>query len=87
MFTSPVLLPLVAHLLEGFGALDKLEQFVSSNGRKFYGVEASEQNAHVVIERVPAGDEVHSVFAVDDLAVVPFMAGKKIGWRIKASNS
>jgi dihydroorotase len=36
VYTSPILLPLAAHLLESFGALDRLEGFVSSFGRRFY---------------------------------------------------
>jgi dihydroorotase len=41
IYTSPILLPLVAHLLESFGALDKLEGFVSGFGRAFYGREVA----------------------------------------------
>ncbi|KAH9973028.1 Dihydroorotase [Lactifluus volemus] len=41
IYTSPILLPLTAHLLESFGALDKLGSFVSKNGRAFYKKEVS----------------------------------------------
>ena len=79
VYTSPVLLPLVAHLLESFGALDKLAGFVSTNGRRFYGVEG-DQSREVKLRK---GDvSVDSLYSKDGMQVVPFMAGKKLGWEI-----
>ena len=83
MFTSPVLLPLVAQLLEEFGALDKLESFVSTNGRKFYGIEATAEEPATIIERVDGGHEGCVSYILDELAIVPFMAGKKVAWRVR----
>jgi dihydroorotase len=83
VFTSPILLPLVAHILEEIGALDKLEQFVSTNGRKFYGFEQYDVSSPSVIEKVAGECEVSSVYSMEDLNVVPFLAGKRIGWRLK----
>ncbi|KAF8528360.1 hypothetical protein BU17DRAFT_80669 [Hysterangium stoloniferum] len=36
IYISPILLPLVAHLLESVGALDRLQDFVRRSGQKFY---------------------------------------------------
>ena len=81
VYTSPILVPLVATLLESFGALDKLEGFVSVNGRKFYGVPAKD-GENVRLKRVQ-GKRVPSVLRGEaGVEVVPFWAGKQIGWEI-----
>ncbi len=91
VYTSAVLIPMVTHILESFGALDQLENFVSKNGRKFYGVEAKKGD-EVVLRKVE-GVEAKTVpgyykkegsdgTIVD---VVPFMAGQKLGWEIVIS--
>ena len=84
VYTSPILLPLVAHLLESFGALDKLGGFVSSFGRAFYKREASEaSDFKVLLQRTPAGKAViDDRYVSDNDVVVPFWAGKAIGWKI-----
>ena len=79
VYTSPILLPLVATLLESFGALDKLENFVSGFGRKFYGVETTE--GKVTLQKVTNRIVEHS-WSLGDASVVPFWAGKEIGWEI-----
>jgi dihydroorotase len=84
VYTSPILIPLVATLLEGFGALDKLEGFVSGHGRKFYGVPAKEGDG-LRLRRVEKGlgKRVPSVLRGDGgVEVVPFWAGKELGWEI-----
>jgi len=37
-FTAPVSVPILAHVFEAAGALDRLERFVSLNGAGFYGL-------------------------------------------------
>jgi len=37
-FTAPVSVPILAHVFEAAGALDRLERFVSLNGTGFYGL-------------------------------------------------
>ena len=81
VFTSPVLLPLTAQLLESFGALDKLETFVSTNGRTFYGLPRSDGMKEVIVRRTE-GREVEMQFSLGKELVVPFMAGKKLCWEI-----
>lgn len=79
VYTSPILLPLVAHLLESFGALDKLEGFVSTHGRAFYGRKAPDVKT---ILRKVSGKPVQSSWSLGEESVVPFMAGKEINWEI-----
>lgn len=80
VYTSSILVPLVATLLENFGALDKLQGFVSDNGRKFYGVPAKE--GKVVKLRRAQGAKVPGLIRGDGAEVVPFWAGKELGWEI-----
>lgn len=82
MYTSPILLPLVAHLLELFGALDKLEAFVSTNGRAFYHKPARESDKVVLRRTKKVVDEI---WTQGDDSVVPFWAGKELEWEIAES--
>ncbi|KAJ6599335.1 hypothetical protein DFH09DRAFT_1243722 [Mycena vulgaris] len=76
IYTSPILLPLVAHLLESFGALDKLDGFASTFGRHFYhrDLRLDQKENHVVLRKIDSH--------VGEDTVVPFWAGKEIGWKI-----
>ncbi|KAI0320617.1 Dihydroorotase [Amylostereum chailletii] len=85
IYTSPLLLPLTAHLLESFDALDKLEGFVSTFGRRFYRQEIDVGQGAVTLEKVTT--EVQDKFISGDESVVPFWAGKKLNWRIIGSYS
>ncbi|KAJ3554606.1 hypothetical protein NM688_g3019 [Phlebia brevispora] len=92
VYTSPILLPLVAHLLESFDALDKLEPFVSTNGRAFYkqpirmtlveneSGEVEERQDTVVLRRAKA--TVENQYVVRENSVVPFWAGKELEWEL-----
>ncbi|KAI0650697.1 hypothetical protein C8Q79DRAFT_1036444 [Trametes meyenii] len=82
VYTSPILLPLVAHLLESFDALDKLEGFVSAHGRAFYGRPVSESDERVVLRRAPRRVVGIEGYGAGPTHVVPFWAGKEIGWEI-----
>lgn len=83
VYTSPILVPLVATLLESFGALDKLEGFVSAHGRRFYGVPAKE-GKEVRLRRSKGGSKVTSVMKGEEgVEIVPFWAGKELGWEIE----
>ncbi|HWQ12583.1 MAG TPA: dihydroorotase [Roseiflexaceae bacterium] len=74
VFSAPVALPLLAELFERYGALDRLQQFVSGNARRIYGLTPPAKT--VALEkrpwRVPAryGD------------VVPFRAGEELSWQV-----
>jgi dihydroorotase len=86
IYTSPILLPLVADLLESFGALDKLQGFVSTFGRRFYREEvAGKAGVDVGLRKVVGGFKVpesYSSTTGGGESVVPFWAGKTIGWEI-----
>lgn len=69
----------MATLLESFGALDKLEGFLSANGRAFYGEKAKDsQQVTIVREDV----KVKGLYEQGDIQVVPFWAGQNLGWKI-----
>ena len=75
------MLPLVAHLLESFEALDKLEGFVSDFGRRFYNQPVKSEAKSVVLRRSPE-KVVDEQYMLGNDALVPFWAGKVIGWEI-----
>jgi dihydroorotase len=81
VYTSPILLPLVAHLLESFGALAQLDGFVSTHGRRFYE-RPSPAYARPVRLRRTQDYVVPEKWALEQEAVVPFWAGKSLGWKI-----
>ncbi|KAF8529002.1 Dihydroorotase [Hysterangium stoloniferum] len=82
IYTSPILLPLVAHLLESFGALPRLQDFVCTFGRKFYCRELTDMTAdrQVVLRR--KSSIVDECFSLANETVVPFWAGRCINWTI-----
>ncbi|KAG8834877.1 hypothetical protein FRC17_006622 [Serendipita sp. 399] len=77
VYTAPILLPLVAHLLDSFGALDNLVAFISTNGRRFYKVE-DEQPSIIRIRKIPY--TIYPSLSLKDETVIPFWAGKQIEW-------
>ena len=93
VYTSAVLLPLCATLLESFGALDKLAGYVSVHGRRFYD-EPAEPSRVVKLRRTTPDDKpvpasyVHvSSLGKDDgdptkLQVSPFYGGQRLAWAI-----
>ncbi|KAE9406049.1 Dihydroorotase [Gymnopus androsaceus JB14] len=72
IYTSPILLPLTAHILESFGALDKLEGFVSTFGREFYEETRGASGAAFSIPE--------EGYTSKNETVIPFWAGKQINW-------
>ncbi|KAJ2933674.1 hypothetical protein H1R20_g3407, partial [Candolleomyces eurysporus] len=85
VYTSPILLPFVAHLLESFDALDKLEGFVSANGRAFYQRPYSSQKVgrdFVTIKKI-APRKVDELYTLGEQKLVPFWAGKEVSWEIE----
>ncbi|KAI9199238.1 uncharacterized protein BJ171DRAFT_462586 [Polychytrium aggregatum] len=86
VFTGPHVLPYLAHILESFGALDQLRHFACENGRRFYGVAQASSESVAVLVREPftIAKEIH--FTDDEgqeRALVPFMAGKTLNWRLQ----
>jgi dihydroorotase len=86
VYSSPVLLPLVAHLLESFGALHRLSGFVSDFGRRFYGFELGdgdegEYSAPVKLVRVSS--TIGQELSLGGQSVVLFWAGRTLDWSIE----
>jgi dihydroorotase len=76
IFNAPFALEAYATVFEEEGALDRLEAFASENGANFYGLPLNE--GIVTLERAP-------VTVPDTVSgVVPFLAGKTLGWRLAA---
>ncbi|KAF8897271.1 dihydroorotase [Infundibulicybe gibba] len=85
IYTSPILLPLVAHLLESFGALDRLAGFVSTFGRAFYKQEVPPEvqlTTYLQSTEEANGLTIEESYASGDENVIPFWAGKTIKWEI-----
>lgn len=80
-YTSPYLVPLVATLLESFGALDKLQGFVSDNGRNFYKVPAK-AGQELKLRRPATPTKVPARLEGHGAEVVPFWAGRELAWEI-----
>lgn len=72
-------MPLVAHQLDSFGALDKLDGFASLFGRNFYGLPVDGLPT-VTIKRTTR--KVVENYALNGEAVIPFWSGKEIDWEI-----
>ena len=82
VYTSANLVPLVATFLESFGALDKLQGFISDHGRKFYEVPAKEGQSVTLRRTSKGGAKVPGLLKGEGAEVVPFWAGKELGWEI-----
>ncbi|GAA5852909.1 hypothetical protein JCM9279_000074 [Rhodotorula babjevae] len=88
IYTGANLVPLTAEIFERSGIpLDKLEGFVSTHGRAFYGFPAREGD-EVVLRRVE-GKTVDKAYGYttdkgEDEWVIPFLAGEEIRWEIAA---
>ncbi|KAJ3189243.1 hypothetical protein HDU85_002868 [Gaertneriomyces sp. JEL0708] len=87
VYTTPLVLPYLATILESFDALSSLRAFACENGRRFYKLEASSHDAHsVTLVRQEYSVPAEYEFFDDDgnaRSVVPFMAGKRLPWSLK----
>lgn len=68
-------------MLESFGALDKLQHFVSGYGRAFYRRGAGSNARRIVLEKVQQY-RVEDTWSFGDETVRPFWTGKELGWQI-----
>ncbi|MDQ3482610.1 MAG: amidohydrolase family protein, partial [Pseudomonadota bacterium] len=78
IFNAPFALETYAAVFEEEGALDKLEAFASENGPRFYGLPLNEGS--VTLERTAA--EVPDALGLDDIELVPFLAGSELCWSL-----
>ncbi|KND00895.1 dihydroorotase, homodimeric type [Spizellomyces punctatus DAOM BR117] len=88
VFTTPLVLPYLATILESFGALDKLQTFACENGRAFYKLPTRASTAPVATlfkqEYVVPKEYTYTDDEGHERSVVPFLAGKKLAWTLKA---
>ncbi len=78
VFNAPFAIESYAATFEEEGALDKLEAFASEYGPGFYGLPLNEDK--LVLERKETMVPDH--LCTDDAQLTPFMAGKRLNWRL-----
>lgn len=74
VWSAPVALPYLAQIFEEEDALDKLELFTSHSGAMFYELNPNQDSVQLVREEWVVPEELHGI--------VPFMAGKKLRWKL-----
>ncbi len=77
-YSAPVALPLYAEVFEAVGALDKLPDFASRFGARFYGLPPA--TGTVTLVREAWTPEASYPLAND--TIVPLRAGETIAWRV-----
>ncbi|RUP47427.1 dihydroorotase, homodimeric type [Jimgerdemannia flammicorona] len=94
VFTTPLVLPYLATILESFGALDRLQGFACEFGKRFYGVMERDRGKTEIVRLareswvVPERYHFHiegeseAGTGVETESVVPFWAERKIAWKI-----
>lgn len=78
IFNAPVALEVYAQVFEEEGALDRLEAFASEHGPRFYGLPQNPSRVTLTRSRW----QVPDVIEVGGQAVVPFLAGETLAWRL-----
>lgn len=68
-------------MLGSFGALDKLQNFVSDYGRAFYRHSAGANARRIVLAKVERY-RVEATWSFGDTTVLPFWTGKELEWEI-----
>lgn len=80
VFNAPTSLPAYATVFAELGALAHLEAFCSENGPRFYGLPLNEDR--ITLVREPW--QVEESISMGEHALVPFLAGETLNWRVKA---
>ena len=78
VFTSPIALQVLVELFEKYDSLDNLNDFVSNNAKKIYGLDLKEKT----IKLIKKDFVVPNIYEYKDEKVVPMYAGKTISWSI-----
>jgi dihydroorotase len=78
IFNAPFALEAYATVFEEEGALGRLEAFASENGPNFYGLPLNEGT--VTLERTAS--DVPDSLGMGDIELVPFLAGRELGWSL-----
>ena len=82
-FTAPNTLPILAHVFEEEGALDRLEAFTSLNGPEFYRMEPNEDRIRLTRRDAPFATPAQ--IAVGDDKVTVFDPGFPLHWHPEAA--
>ena len=80
IFNAPFALESYLTVFEEEGAIDRFEAFASLNGPGFYRLPVNEDEVTLERADIPVPDEVDG----GDARVVPFHAGERLGWRLRA---
>lgn len=78
VFTSPIALQVLVELFEKHDSLENLNDFVSNNAKKIYGLDLKEKT----IKLIKKDFVVPNIYEYKDEKVVPMYAGKTISWSI-----
>ena len=78
VFTSPIALQVLVELFEKHDSLENLNDFVSNNAKKIYGLDLKEKT----IKLIKKDFIVPYIYEYKDEKVVPMYAGKTISWSI-----
>jgi dihydroorotase len=79
IFCAPTAIELYAEVFDEVGALNRLEDFASLNGPRFYGLPVNDET--VILERTPTTVPGPLPFGEHD-TILPFRAGETVGWRL-----
>lgn len=79
IFNAPFALEAYLRAFDEDGALDRFERFASENGARFYGLPLNESTMTLVRGAVV----VPRLIGEGETAVVPFLAGETVGWRVE----
>ena len=78
VFTSPIALQVLVELFEKHDSLENLNDFVSNNAKKIYGLDLNKKR----IKLIKKDFVVPAIYEYKDEKVVPMYAGKTISWSI-----
>lgn len=78
-FNAPTALGAYATVFEEMNALHHLEAFCSLNGPRFYGLQPNQETIQLVREESTVVDTI----MFEDDALIPFLAGESIRWRVQ----
>jgi dihydroorotase len=78
VFTTPLLMPYLAHIFEDLACLDKLQDFTSTFGSDFYKIPK--------IKETICLEKVSQTVPVSYQSVVPYRANEEIRWTVNSSN-
>ena len=79
IFTAPIALQVLMELFEHHEKLENLNDFMSLNAQRIYGLKPLEKTIHLIKKEF----EVPSFYQYENETVVPLFANEKLSWSIK----